>query len=965
MIKMIKRSIFIPLLCIPFFLNAQKVDTSQVVELKKKAQFFANDLQRDSATAYYQKIAEIYKLNKLWDQYFEHALNSTFNLTLSKKSKKARKIILSLMQELEQHNDVHGVIKAGCHYQLGILKNDDEKHKLALNLFDKAISFLDTNRKTLKVRLGILMGKSSAYGNLGDEEESFQALNEGLGLLKKYYSDTALYARQNKARFYVNFNYNYINTRDFDKALEYANKALDIFKSLPRNKKLKTERKMILFNMALCYKNKRLYSKAIELYKQCLKTQDEINPNDVDEKGRDLLQLGRTYIVATKLDSAIFYISKSIEILRKKYKPENSSLANPYYSLGYVYTRQGKYALANQNYARALKSLKAKYGEINPNLVSLYNYMGANSYYSKKYLEVVKYQHYALMSNTRNFRDTNVFARPSLNDYYNVGFFFNSLRGKGMAFGKFSDNLNYLKLSLDHFKLTDAFLKRFRKGVIRKSDRILVGRYVYALIIDVIRTCEALHKKTGHKKYLEEAFYFAEREKASVLLNSITESEAKKFGDIPSNLLNQELKLRKDIARFQSRLTLGKGKNQQDSLAKANQAYEELTNCFEKDYPKYAQLKFDIKLATAAEIQTLLTPQTALLEYTLCRESIYLTVITKNKHQLIRIPKVKQVKALLNKYYEVIQGESNLSSFAPVSYQLYQKLVQPAEKHLDGVKKLIVIAPTLESTPFESLITKLPTNSNKDDFSSLSYLNNRFQISYHYSATLWQREFANKKYETQKQLDFIGFAPFSIGESKRYATSRGENDKLPESGLEVKAIYNLFNKKSLKAEVDLAQTATKESFIQNFNRARILHIASHSEANLKKPGLAMVRFAGCGSDKKDVSGCLLASEVYNLAMNTELLVLSSCSSGVGKLAKGEGIFSLARSFLYAGAHNVVFSLWDIDDQYTKELMVSFYENFLVQQQNPNYQRALQVARNRLIKQGIHPKHWAGIVMVGK
>ena len=188
-------------------------------------------------------------------------------------------------------------------------------------------------------------------------------------------------------------------------------------------------------------------------------------------------------------------------------------------------------------------------------------------------------------------------------------------------------------------------------------------------------------------------------------------------------------------------------------LLEHNNAF--LTKRFEKNYSKYAQLKFDIKLATTSKIQTLLAPQTALLEYTFCRENIYLTVINKNTHQLIRIPKVKQVQTLLNKYYEVVQGESSLSSFAPISYQLYQKLIQPAEKYLDGIKKLIVIAPTLESTPFESLLTQLPAKSNKDDFSRLVYLNNRYQISYHYSATLWQREFANKKRAAQKKLDFM------------------------------------------------------------------------------------------------------------------------------------------------------------------------------------------------------------------
>ena len=108
----------------------------------------------------------------------------------------------------------------------------------------------------------------------------------------------------------------------------------------------------------------------------------------------------------------------------------------------------------------------------------------------------------------------------------------------------------------------------------------------------------------------------------------------------------------------------------------------------------------------------------------------------------------------------------------------------------------------------------------------------------------------------------------------------------------------------------------------------------------------------------------MASEVYNLDLDIDLLVLSSCESGVGKLVEGEGILSLARSFLYAGARNIVFSLWEIDDHYTRELMVEFYAQFLTQN-SINYPQALQAAQQKMIRQGIHPKHWAGIVMIGK
>jgi CHAT domain-containing protein len=109
---------------------------------------------------------------------------------------------------------------------------------------------------------------------------------------------------------------------------------------------------------------------------------------------------------------------------------------------------------------------------------------------------------------------------------------------------------------------------------------------------------------------------------------------------------------------------------------------------------------------------------------------------------------------------------------------------------------------------------------------------------------------------------------------------------------------------------------------------------------------------------------LYSNEVYNLQLNTDLLVLSSCESGVGKLAKGEGVLSLARSFLYAGARNIVFSLWEVNDTYTRKLMVAFYKEMLA---GKSYRAALQAAQqtNLLADPFLHPKHWAGFVMVGE
>ncbi|NJO90495.1 MAG: CHAT domain-containing protein [Chloroflexia bacterium] len=113
---------------------------------------------------------------------------------------------------------------------------------------------------------------------------------------------------------------------------------------------------------------------------------------------------------------------------------------------------------------------------------------------------------------------------------------------------------------------------------------------------------------------------------------------------------------------------------------------------------------------------------------------------------------------------------------------------------------------------------------------------------------------------------------------------------------------------------------------------KYIHVASHSFANDKFPSLSGIAFSQpdtCNNSKNANDGILYASETYNLDLsNAELLVLSSCKSGLGKLIQGEGFLSLSRGFLYSGVPNILFSLWNVNDEATKDLMVEFYMQIL-------------------------------------
>jgi CHAT domain-containing protein len=113
------------------------------------------------------------------------------------------------------------------------------------------------------------------------------------------------------------------------------------------------------------------------------------------------------------------------------------------------------------------------------------------------------------------------------------------------------------------------------------------------------------------------------------------------------------------------------------------------------------------------------------------------------------------------------------------------------------------------------------------------------------------------------------------------------------------------------------------------------------------------------------NGFLQLSDIYNLKLSAKLVVLSSCSSGLGNDVKGEGLIGLTRGFMYAGSKSVVASLWKVDDRATSELMSRFYRAML--QDNLSPAAALRVAKESLRRERRWraPYYWAAFVIQGE
>jgi CHAT domain-containing protein/tetratricopeptide (TPR) repeat protein len=144
---------------------------------------------------------------------------------------------------------------------------------------------------------------------------------------------------------------------------------------------------------------------------------------------------------------------------------------------------------------------------------------------------------------------------------------------------------------------------------------------------------------------------------------------------------------------------------------------------------------------------------------------------------------------------------------------------------------------------------------------------------------------------------------------------------------------------------------------------QIVHFATHGIMDLKNPELSGMLLSMVDEKGREQNGYIGLSEIYNLKLPADLVVLSACETGTGKQIKGEGIIALTRGFMYAGAERLVASLWRVNDQATAELMTYFYEEMLVRKLRPA--AALREAQRRLSLQRKNPHYWAGFVIQGE
>ncbi len=546
---------------------------------------------------------------------------------------------------------------------------------------------------------------------------------------------------------------------------------------------------------------------------------------------------------------------------------------------------------------------------------------------------------------------------------------------------KTEDNQEFsasLAKAIETYQTIGTLIQRARKEISNDESKMELTTLEYATFSQIIHASYSAYIITKDNKYLELAFQNAERLKSSSLFEKISNQLALENSKVPDSLLQMEFKLNNTIAIFNEKIIEENSQPIPDSIKlkeynnevfSATRQREELNRVIESEYNDFYELKYSKSMLTAQNIQEKLKDDHVIIEYyineTDSLTELYTFILGKQMAEFRKQKLPSKFHFWVENMFQFMSDSEFLSTtnsdaknFCSASYNLYRYLILPIENELKGKKITIIPDGKLSYIPFDALLTSLPDTTKTIEFNKLDYSIWRYTFNYANSANL----LLNSKSNGKKGKIITGaFAPVYKNEDIiEYAGQQIPLIPLPGIQKEVEKIANLVH-----CDLFTGDGASEENFRKYAEKFDILHLAMHAFVNDSLPALSSFAFTQTKSDDLLKNGLLNTADIYNLKLNANLTVLSSCNTGTGALKKGEGIMSLARGFLYAGCPSIIMSLWEVEDNSGTKIITSFYKNL---KRGKAKDEALRNAKLEYLEsvnsRMAHPHYWLGFISLG-
>ncbi|MDX2246956.1 MAG: CHAT domain-containing tetratricopeptide repeat protein [Bacteroidia bacterium] len=803
------------------------------------------------------------------------------------------------------------------------------------------------------------------YRAMGENEKATEYHLEALHIQQKKLPEEHL----ELARTYLYLGICAYETGDYAAALDYYAQALRI-----RRRKLGEKHRLVASvynNLGLVFWMEGEPEKALNYYSQVVAIYVELLGKDDLGVAAGYNNMGLCYTDMHNYREAIHYFRLALQIRQKRQGNDHPSLAGIYNNIGLAELTDGQYDKAIQGFREAMRIGEKHEGFHHVRVAKYYNNIGRVYREKNDPVQALQWHQQALIHAIAGYNDTQWCSNPPVKSFPLSPDFLEILHHKALSINLLPPNLSNSECALNTYQAAAELIDLMRVHYLSDDAKFRLAARAAEIYAGGITTARKLYLISGkNKKYLDIALRFSEKQKAIVLLEALNSARAKNIGMLPDALLQMEKNVRKTRVELQEAIFEERQKGaSSDSLKIAEisaqlftvgRQYDSLTFIFDSQFPRYYQLKYQSEPPGAEDIIRNLPKGTALVEYYHGGGNLHIFLLSEGRSDWLTLPATDTLNLVVSHFQESIyQGFRNLQAtdslrkkwsddYELLADSLYQMLIAPlTEKPLP--EKLILIPDgVLGYIPFDALLTEKPAK--KGAYRDYPYLIRKFTLSQHYSAALLFRSLPDRE-SRQSVKNAVIYAPVFSPEMN-YPDVFGPPAHLPFSELEAEKITRLTG-----GDIFLKEKATKAAFFDHAGGYRIIHLSSHARVNDRDPMFSTIDFA----DGEAVN----VLELFGIELRADLVTLSACETGNGELFRGEGIMSLSRGFIYAGAKSIVNTLWEVNDGATAEIMTHFYETL---SKGKSKDEALRYAKTEWLSQAdhltAHPYYWSGYIAVG-
>ena len=689
---------------------------------------------------------------------------------------------------------------------IGVVYHYKADYQQALVYYDEALK----NREKVLGRMHKKVAESYGniglvYATLGDYQFALEHYQQGLYILEEILEPGHL----SFSHIYNKMGIIYRIMGDYSLGQEYYEKALDI--RLENLGALHPDVADIYINLGVIHERNGDYQLSMEYTSRAIEIYESVHGERHPYVASFYLNMGELNFKQEQFETALTYYRRGLDVYLEHFGTQHYSVANLYNNMGNLFATQGQYERARDLFQKGLNIRLAVLGKKHPDVTQSYVNLGELHFIQQNYPQALEYfndalalrieilgprhpdvarvynnlaslylekndhnraleaTQNALVANNNDFSLLQDDRNPSPSVTSDQSTLLTSLQLKAQSLKQryeVDGDLSDLQLAFSTYQFCDDLIQQLSQGRLLFEDKINLAKLNTSVYEETIKVCMELRNATGDEQYLHRAFDYSEKSKSGVLRQMISDLSAKNFGQIPNDLMLLEKQIRLDKDYHKSLIQREKTKKEgydtikvnmyQQDLFAINRKYDSLIQTFERNYPKYHQLKFDPSTADIVSLQeNLESHSTALIEYYMADSLLYTFVITKNSFVMSSAAVGQDFQTLIRDFREglVVRNSSleDNNKFFKASYQLYGLLFESTTKKLaKEVEKVVIIPDGLMSLiPFELLLTEEPEDEIAN-YAGLPYLLKKYQLSYAYSGTLWlEKQVVNTQWKHQ------------------------------------------------------------------------------------------------------------------------------------------------------------------------------------------------------------------------